>query len=71
MNPREDPEERALAALWYTEVALWVISGALAALHVYRVVRARTVFSSEDTLAALFVAVLLSSATRLWRQRQR
>ncbi len=70
-TPRPDADAQELAALRYAEAALWTFSGLVCALHVYRVVQARSVFSGGDTLAVLLVAALLASASRVLRRRSR
>ena len=59
------------AAERVAEALVWLLVGAAAATHVYRVVISRQVFGSIDTLAFLVVAVLLLGVVRLLRRQRR
>jgi hypothetical protein len=72
MDPApDDDDDLATRAARWTEGAVWLLVVASAVAHLRRVVATRSVFGGDDTLAAMFVAVVLLAAVRAARSRRR
>ena len=70
-SKQDPPDLLDTPAARAAEGVMWLVVGLAAAAHVYRVVVTRSVFGGGDTIALLFVALLLLAGVRTLRRRGR